>query len=205
MLRKLFTIAAAIARSGGRVRRRGVPLLWPARSSWTEAARRTSAFVETAEQQAARVERHRAAQRAQAPPPAPSAETAPNVRRVFSIRAGGHRARTERPRDRTANASTATRLILSPARAACRNRTGRTSAARSATASTPERPILVNWPAAGLKPMWKQPAGAGYASFVDRAVAAPSRSSSAARRKSWPRTTSRPAASVDQRLARGVP
>lgn len=29
-----------------------------------------------------------------------------------------------------------------------------------------ERPILTNWPSAGLKPLWKQPAGGGYASFV---------------------------------------
>jgi outer membrane protein assembly factor BamB len=29
-----------------------------------------------------------------------------------------------------------------------------------------QRPILTNWPASGLKPMWKQPAGGGYASFV---------------------------------------
>ena len=29
-----------------------------------------------------------------------------------------------------------------------------------------ERPILTHWPADGLKPMWKQPVGGGYASFV---------------------------------------
>lgn len=29
-----------------------------------------------------------------------------------------------------------------------------------------ERPILTLWPADGLKPMWKQPIGGGYASFV---------------------------------------
>jgi outer membrane protein assembly factor BamB len=29
-----------------------------------------------------------------------------------------------------------------------------------------EQPILTAWPAAGLTPMWKQPAGGGYASFV---------------------------------------
>ena len=29
-----------------------------------------------------------------------------------------------------------------------------------------ERPILTNWPADGLKPIWKQPVGGGYASFV---------------------------------------
>jgi outer membrane protein assembly factor BamB len=29
-----------------------------------------------------------------------------------------------------------------------------------------ERPILTEWPAAGLKPIWKQPIGGGYASFV---------------------------------------
>jgi outer membrane protein assembly factor BamB len=29
-----------------------------------------------------------------------------------------------------------------------------------------ERPIGTNWPAGGLRPIWKQPVGAGYASFV---------------------------------------
>ena len=29
-----------------------------------------------------------------------------------------------------------------------------------------ERPIFTEWPASGLKPVWKQPVGAGYASFV---------------------------------------
>jgi outer membrane protein assembly factor BamB len=29
-----------------------------------------------------------------------------------------------------------------------------------------ERPLLPEWPAGGLTPMWKQPSGAGYASFV---------------------------------------
>jgi outer membrane protein assembly factor BamB len=29
-----------------------------------------------------------------------------------------------------------------------------------------EQPILTSWPAGGLTPMWRQPAGAGYASFV---------------------------------------
>ena len=29
-----------------------------------------------------------------------------------------------------------------------------------------ERPILTNWPAGGLKPLWKQPVGGGYASFT---------------------------------------
>ena len=29
-----------------------------------------------------------------------------------------------------------------------------------------ERPILTNWPAAGLTPVWKQPVGGGYASFT---------------------------------------
>jgi outer membrane protein assembly factor BamB len=29
-----------------------------------------------------------------------------------------------------------------------------------------ERPILTNWPPAGLRPIWKQPGGAGYGSFA---------------------------------------
>ena len=29
-----------------------------------------------------------------------------------------------------------------------------------------ERPILTNWPAAGFRPVWKQPVGGGHASFV---------------------------------------
>ena len=29
-----------------------------------------------------------------------------------------------------------------------------------------DRPVLVNWPSGGLQPLWKQPVGAGHASFV---------------------------------------
>ena len=44
--------------------------------------------------------------------------------------------------------------------------TGRTSAVRRATASTASAPLITTWPVAGLTPIWKQPVGEGYASFV---------------------------------------
>ena len=54
-----------------------------------------------------------------------------------------------------------------------------------------EEPMRTIGRLAGLTPLWKQPVGGGYASFVI-AEAAPSRSSSAARRRSLRPTTCRP-------------
>jgi len=106
-------------------------------------------FVQTSEGQAARIERHREAQRAAAP----QGEA------------------VEEP------AATEPAGVTNPAEPAT------APEARAATPTGPapywtdfrgpkrdgeyrEVPVLADWPTTGLMPLWKQPVGAGYASFV---------------------------------------
>jgi outer membrane protein assembly factor BamB len=114
-------------------------------------------FVESADAQAERIRQHREAQRAQF-----AAEAPPG-------------ASTEPPADGLVKDE-------SPGVAA-----GRTEPATAVVPGTPapgassywsdfrgplrdgiyrEQPVLTAWPPSGLKPLWKQPAGGGYASFV---------------------------------------
>ena len=113
-------------------------------------------FVESSAAQAERIERHRAAQRAQSSQvAAPSTETATSETRQPepSVETGLQ----TRPSDQVAHASAG-----APVPAAYwtdfrgPNRDGEYR----------EGPVRVDWPAGGLTPIWKQPAGAGYASFV---------------------------------------
>jgi outer membrane protein assembly factor BamB len=107
-------------------------------------------FVETNDLQAERIERHRQAQRA-------TVETT-------------HPAVTE------SAAAAATDVPAAPAAAASSE-----AGAASASGQPPywtdfrgpkrdgeyrELPLLADWPQAGLTPLWKQPVGGGYASFV---------------------------------------
>ena len=111
------------------------------------------AFVESESDRAARIERDREAQRARAPAspsPSPVAPAPAAPRRDFDGRAAAG-AGERRPGGCACGAPPPT---------------GPTSAARTATDIYRERPILTNWPADGLTPMWKQPVGGGYASFV---------------------------------------
>jgi outer membrane protein assembly factor BamB len=104
-------------------------------------------FVESESERAARVVRDREAQRVRAkaaPAPAPIAPTAPAAPEPEPV-----------PGDKATAASPAAPApywtdFRGP------NRDGHYR----------ERPILTNWPADGLKPLWKQPVGGGYASFV---------------------------------------
>jgi outer membrane protein assembly factor BamB len=105
-------------------------------------------FVEASDRQAERIEEHRAAQRAAAPAlesigaamPAPEPSTAtPGV--------GAHGAVP-------AAAPSASAPYWTDFRGPLRDGDYR------------DVPILQEWPAGGLKPIWKQPAGGGYASFV---------------------------------------
>jgi outer membrane protein assembly factor BamB len=156
MLRKLFTIAAAIL--GAAVVTGGVAyLFFGLRVVMDGGGTPHLRFVETAEQQAERVERHRAAQRAQVPAPAPA---------TSNVEAGLQTRLTDAD---AAKANTST----SVAETGPQPRVTRAPQPYWTDFRGPKRdgeytegPILVNWPAAGLKPMWKQPAGAGYASFV---------------------------------------
>ncbi len=113
-------------------------------------------FLESADGQAERIARHREAQRAQGgAPSAPSAPSAP-----ASPLAGN---------DVTASPPVLPALPVPAAPDAARaggtaywtdfrgpNRDGHYG----------ERPIRTDWPASGLKPLWKQPIGGGYASFT---------------------------------------
>jgi outer membrane protein assembly factor BamB len=94
---------------------------------------------------AARVESHRAAQTETSPPLAPAAlPTASGVTPVVS------------PEERSA--AVASPDVRTPYWTAFRG------PARDGVYR--ERPILTAWPAAGLRPLWKQPIGGGYASFA---------------------------------------
>jgi outer membrane protein assembly factor BamB len=105
-------------------------------------------FVESAEAHARDVERHRQGQRAQAAPEASGAQAAIQAPAVVA------------PTIVAPGAAPAVAPAAGPApywtdfRGP--NRDGHYR----------ERPILTTWPAAGLSPVWKQPVGEGYASFV---------------------------------------
>ena len=104
-------------------------------------------FVESENARAERIARDREAHRAQAPsdavlpaPPSPSTPDAPAIVRPIA--------------PETAPVSAAAPAYWTDFRGPSRDGHYR------------ERPILTNWPADGLKPIWKQPVGGGYASFT---------------------------------------
>jgi len=107
-------------------------------------------FPESPEAHARTIERDREAQRARpAPASAPASGSAPAPDLAASTNASA-----------TAAAGTEAASLTAPApywtdfRGPNRDGNYR------------ERPILTAWPAAGLTPIWKQPVGEGYASFV---------------------------------------
>jgi outer membrane protein assembly factor BamB len=109
-------------------------------------------FVETSLDQVERIERHREAQRTAAPAPAPQPAAAPSPAESLGV--------AQSP---TAPEALATRVPATPAgpppywtdyRGPKRD------------GSYEETPVLADWPATGLTPLWKQPVGGGYASFV---------------------------------------
>jgi outer membrane protein assembly factor BamB len=108
-------------------------------------------FLESADTQAERLERHREAQRSQPAPPAPAAPPPPP---------GGDS--TGPPAESPAVPIPVPATPDRPAGSAYwtdfrgPNRDGHYR----------ERPIRTDWPSGGLKPMWKQPVGGGYASFA---------------------------------------
>jgi outer membrane protein assembly factor BamB len=105
------------------------------------------AFVEPESKRAARIARDREAQRAQAQPapsPVPAAPAAPAA-----------------PEPRPAADGNATAAAPAAASAYWTDFRG-----PNRDGHYRERPILTQWPADGLKPIWKQPVGGGYASFV---------------------------------------
>jgi outer membrane protein assembly factor BamB len=102
------------------------------------------AFTRSAAQQAAVVEKHREAQRAQAPPPAPAAAP-PETAAAAPLAAPT----TEKPAAATARASTHWTNFRGP------DRDGHYR----------QQPVRTDWKGP-LTPLWKQPVGGGYGSFV---------------------------------------
>jgi len=103
-------------------------------------------FVKSADEQAEEIARHREAQRAQ-PPPAPAAETPPAAT-LPSSPAASPGLPTALP-DPLPSSLPGWPEFRGPARD-----------------GHYRGPIRTDWPAGGLTPMWKQPTGGGYASFV---------------------------------------
>jgi outer membrane protein assembly factor BamB len=109
-------------------------------------------FVESSQIQAERIERHREAQRVTAPVPASQPAAASAGAAAPSVESGttapGLNTRT------AAVASTEPAPYWTDFRGPKRD------------GIYQEVPVLADWPAAGLTPLWKQPVGGGYASFV---------------------------------------
>jgi outer membrane protein assembly factor BamB len=116
-------------------------------------------FVESSAEQAARVERHRAAQRTQNPVPPSLAGAAESASASASpaitpaeIPAGVSGSKADRAEGGAAPGAAAP--YWTDFRGPKRDGEYR------------EGPLRLDWPADGLTPIWKQPSGAGYASFV---------------------------------------
>jgi outer membrane protein assembly factor BamB len=109
-------------------------------------------FVESSQIQAERIERHREAQRVTAPVPASQPAAASAAAAAPSVEPG-----TTAPGLNTRTAAVAS---AEPAP----YWTDFRGPKRDGTYQ--EVPVLADWPAAGLTPLWKQPVGGGYASFV---------------------------------------
>jgi outer membrane protein assembly factor BamB len=100
------------------------------------------------------LEKQRAAQKAQAPPPAPVSLQAAAERQEPAADGGGRDAAKEGADKSKPRSAPAVPAYWTEFRGP--NRDGIYA----------ERPLLEAWPAGGLKPLWRQPAGGGYASFA---------------------------------------
>jgi outer membrane protein assembly factor BamB len=114
-------------------------------------------FVKSADAQAEELARHREAQRGQPAPPAPTAPRPP----------------APAPADATPAAIAAPELPVVALPPAASNAPSAAPAAYWTDFRGPlrdghyrEQPIVTDWPPGGPKPIWKQPVGGGYASFV---------------------------------------
>jgi outer membrane protein assembly factor BamB len=118
-------------------------------------------FVESSADQAARIERHRAEQRAQSSQlAAPATEPAPSETRQPEPRAE----QSEPNVEAGLQTRLADRITTSGASGPAAYWTDFRGPNRDGVYR--EGPLRVDWPSSGLTPIWKQPAGAGYASFV---------------------------------------
>jgi outer membrane protein assembly factor BamB len=111
-------------------------------------------FVKTAASQAEAIERHRQSQRATNPQPSSSPPAAPDAPAPAS----------DTPPPASGIPAAASAGAADPTGGAAPYWTDFRGPRRDGHYD--ERPILTTWPSTGLKPMWKQPVGGGYASFV---------------------------------------
>ena len=110
-------------------------------------------FVQTNELQAERIERHREAQRAAAAPESPASPAVTESR-----------ATPEPVAPEPSAAAVSAKAEAAPSIGPAPYWTDFRGPGRDGTYG--EVPVLADWPAAGLTPLWKQPIGGGYASFV---------------------------------------
>ena len=136
LLRRTFSLLAGLAVLGGVLYAAGMRIVQ------TGTGGITVAFTKSAEKRAAEIEKHREAQRAQTPPPSP-VQQVPEA----SPRAAAPAAEKSSPA--AARASTYWTGFRGP------DRDGHYR----------QQPVRTDWGSA-LKPLWKQPVGSGYASFV---------------------------------------
>lgn len=117
--------------------------------------------VRSASSQAAAIEAHRAAQKATTPAPEPEPEPAGPLQPVAAARPEPEAPPADEAPDAEPAAATAD---AGPAREDPPYWVGFRGPRRDGHYR--EQAILTDWPAGGLKPLWKQPAGGGYASFA---------------------------------------
>jgi outer membrane protein assembly factor BamB len=114
----------------------------------------TLGFIRSADSLADDLERHRAAQRASSAPPAPAPAVAPSLPAAVVPDATNPVKPVPAVRPGAPAASGDPGAYWTDFRGPARD--GRYQ----------EMPIFTTWPAEGLEPIWKQPVGGGYASFV---------------------------------------
>jgi outer membrane protein assembly factor BamB len=121
-------------------------------------------FVESAEEQAARIARHRAEQRAQfdSGPGAAATEPGGTSAGVGGVTAPAGADGSAPAADEPAVPESAAADAVPAVKAAYW--TDFRGPARDGHYR--EQPVLTRWPSSGLQPTWKQPAGGGYASFA---------------------------------------
>jgi outer membrane protein assembly factor BamB len=125
------------------------------------------AFVESADARAAAIERHRASQQGQRRTTSPPVESPRGETVTEPARAAADPRASEDAGPSpavTRGAETAATIAVSPDTTRESYWTGFRGPARDGHYR--ELPILTAWPVDGLTPIWKQPAGGGYASFA---------------------------------------
>ncbi len=113
-------------------------------------------FVKSLDAQAKEIAQHRETQRAEVPPARSAAPDPPPIASERNVPAS-----PDKPASAPAATPRAASVVRDPGGVYWTDFRGPLRDGHYR-----ERPIVTEWPASGLKPIWKQPVGAGYASFV---------------------------------------